>query len=468
MTICITFGLHSTTRSFSKGDRLATLLFLRSIVFSQMFGILFLGSAFGKVQEINPEVCNKKAVFRLKGADPAVVRLKLESALDIRVLSFGDFYVAVSKTSSGERLKNSLEKTINQNFAETLRSNVETGRYTRYEAEEDIARFFKPPPFFGLKQINWTSMQSPVSMPPAVAVLDNGVFMDHPALTRKKMYFVGSLPRLRIHCGASSNGLDVTNLFHSIGRKRTCTTGRVDYPHGTKVAGIIAADRERGTSKSVLIDARIIPIKVTQRRNSVCGINVALGMFAANDLSRLLNRPITINLSLGIKKIRNPVTLALIEHAVREASNRDNIVVAAVGNGHSEACNEKVYPASFSGSFKNVISVGAFGRNYSVIRPRGLYWSNFGKCVNIAAPGEGITSTALKKRYFAKINKSSAATPFVAATAAQIQAMCPKLGVRATRTTILDSSTYGRYRLIQRSLNFASSLQNAVKNPNCR
>jgi len=100
----------------------------------------------------------------------------------------------------------------------------------------------------------------------------------------------------------------------------------------------------------------------------------------------------------------------LIDRTVALAVQLGTTVVVAAGNAGASACN--VSPAAAP----EAITVGA--SNISDGMPS---WSNYGACVDILAPGVGITSAWVGSATAAKtISGTSMATPHVAGVAAQI------------------------------------------------
>ncbi|MFZ5848526.1 MAG: S8 family serine peptidase [Actinomycetota bacterium] len=207
-----------------------------------------------------------------------------------------------------------------------------------------------------------------------VAVVDTGVDGTHPDLT-------GQL---------TAAGFDFVT---------DSGDGRVDLnKHGTHVAGIVAAVQGNSVGVAGLApQAKVMPIRVLDANGSGYNSDVAQGVTYAAD-----HGADVINLSLG-GSYADPV----LQSAVNYALGKGVIVVAAAGNERTEG-NPVTYPAAFPG----VVAVAA-----TTDADASSWFSNTGSYVDVAAPGSSILSTVPGGGYV-KLNGTSMATPYVAATAA--------------------------------------------------
>ncbi|SCL35795.1 type VII secretion-associated serine protease mycosin [Micromonospora pallida] len=218
-----------------------------------------------------------------------------------------------------------------------------------------------------------------------VAVLDTGVYAEHPDLAGRV--------------------LDGTRL---IGRD---DQGKVDERnHGTGVAGLIAArGGGRGRALGIAPGAKILPVTIAT--NTFAGSNLPEGIRYAVDHGAKV-----INISNG-----GPSTSPALDEAVRYAQSRDVVVVAAAGNAE-QGDTGVLYPARLPG----VIAVGATDRN-------GETWSGGtrGEQLAITAPGVDISTTAgrwsdLTEGGYVTVDGTSAAAPLVAGAAALIRSRYPQ------------------------------------------
>ena len=199
--------------------------------------------------------------------------------------------------------------------------------------------------------------------PVKVAVIDSGVDAGHPE-------FVGRIAAGHAYVGSPSSW-------------RTDTCG-----HGTFVAGEIAANPFNGVGMAGLaFNAKLLVAKVTDSSCNVSTEGEIDGIRWAVDRGARV-----INLSIG--GTRDPEDSQLDsfsppeEAAVQYAYSRGVLVVAAVGNGTSEAkmpWNWADYPAALP----HVLGVAAIKQNGSVPD----YSNRDKQYVDIAAPGGPIFST---------------------------------------------------------------------------
>lgn len=149
------------------------------------------------------------------------------------------------------------------------------------------------------------------------------------------------------------------------------TTSNDCSGHGTSVASVAA-----GKTLGVAPQATIVPIRVF----SCAGTGYqsysieALSWVASNHPGG----PAVINMSLG-----GDYSYAY-NAAVQTAIDRGFTVVVSAGNETSDACWAS--PASA----RNAITVGATDRNDAM-----SYFSNYGSCVDIMAPGSSITASSM-------------------------------------------------------------------------
>ncbi len=168
--------------------------------------------------------------------------------------------------------------------------------------------------------------------------------------------------------------------------------------HGTHVAGIAAAATNNGKGVAgVGFDSSLMNAKVLGDDGSGYYSWVANGIiWAANNGAKV------INLSLG-----GPAPSSALKYAVDYAWNKGSVLVAAAGNSGNKSPS---YPAYYT----NCIAVAATDSNDAK-----AWFSNYGKWVDIAAPGVGILSTMPGNQY-ASWSGTSMASPYVAGVAALV------------------------------------------------
>jgi type VII secretion-associated serine protease mycosin len=174
--------------------------------------------------------------------------------------------------------------------------------------------------------------------------------------------------------------------------------------HGTAVASLI-----NGRDHGVAPEATVLSIRVTEQEE-VDGTTVGRTAGSAG-LATAIRRAVdqgadVINLSLV-----SYADDSQVRAAVADASARDAVVVAAVGN-RADQGNPTPFPAAYDG----VIGVGAIG-----LDGRRLPTSQVGSYVDLVAPGAQILAAG-------ELHEgTSFATPFVAAAAALVREYRPKL-----------------------------------------
>ena len=195
-----------------------------------------------------------------------------------------------------------------------------------------------------------------------VAILDSGAETSHPLLQ-----------------GRLLPGYDFNNPAGEMGDA---------YGHGTFVAGILADV----TGENV----HLLPMQVTDSYGKVpVSYTVAALEQAMASGARI------INMSFGAQGVNE-----ILERAVADAQAAGAVIVAAAGNDRKDAGG--YYPAGYPG----VVTVANLSNAETLSAT-----SNFGACVELAAPGTTIYSAALGggMKY---MNGTSFSAPFVTAAAA--------------------------------------------------
>lgn len=260
-----------------------------------------------------------------------------------------------------------------------------------------------------------------------VAVLDDGVEMSHPDLARN------IVPGYDAVLGeAGGNPVSIRD------------------DHGTSVAGIIAAVKDNGIGISgVAPNCKLLPVRVGEdiyisHSAAASGINWAWN-----------NGADVINCSWG-GGTPNTLLTAEISRATTMGRNGKGCVVVfasgtTVGGDHVGVS----YPASLY----YVLAVGAMsreGKRQSLSSPDGTWSSNYGRTLDVIAPGDAIATTDrsgvlgydISSAYFDKFWGTSAAAPHAAGVAALILSKYPELDQAAVRRAIewgctrLSSYTY--------------------------
>ena len=181
--------------------------------------------------------------------------------------------------------------------------------------------------------------------------------------------------------------------------------------HGTHVAGTVI-----GKTAGVAKGATAVSVRVLDCQGSGAYSQVIAGldwMTGRADAARAV-----ANMSLG-----GPYSQATND-AVARATATGVVMVVASGNNNADACTKT--PASAP----SAITVGATTRTDARAS-----FSNYGPCVDLHAPGDGIYSSLITGGYGTKSGTSMAA-PHVAGVAARYRSVNPTASMAAVTDTI--------------------------------
>jgi major intracellular serine protease len=166
--------------------------------------------------------------------------------------------------------------------------------------------------------------------------------------------------------------------------------------HGTHVAGIICAeDNDRGVV-GVAPKAKVIPVKVLDKKGSGDLRRVADGIYWAAD-----QKVDFITMSLG-----SPTPVPIVHKAIQYAVKKNIVIFCAAGN--AGRTREIFYPAAYP----ETIGIGAIDQNFDRAN-----FSCTGPDLDFLAPGVSITST-VPTNWYATLSGTSMANPFVVGIAA--------------------------------------------------
>jgi subtilisin family serine protease len=222
-----------------------------------------------------------------------------------------------------------------------------------------------------------------------IYVIDTGVFIEHQDFG-----------------GRASAG------FSSIddGRGSTDCNG-----HGTHVAGTAA-----GTRYGVAKGAQVVAVRVLgcDGSGTIAGVIAGVDWVTANAVS-----PAVANMSLGGGASPS------LDQAVARSIESGVVYAVAAGNDNADACGSS--PASTP----TAITVGA-----SASDDRRAWFSNFGACVDLFAPGLDIVAPWYTSEVAtATISGTSMATPHVAGVIARYLAANPSADPAAVRDTLVEN-----------------------------
>ncbi|XP_065886753.1 uncharacterized protein [Dysidea avara] len=167
--------------------------------------------------------------------------------------------------------------------------------------------------------------------------------------------------------------------------------------HGTHVAGTVIGDNFGLARKATAIAVRVLN---NGGSGSYAGVIAGVNYSANDHVEKKV--PSVANMSLG-----GPVDQGLLD--ALEAAYKDGLlVVAAAGNSATDACNSSPAASDFATTVGAIDEFDTFA-----------YFSNYGRCVEIQAPGVSIMSAYLNGGK-AILSGTSMAAPHVAGVAAKL------------------------------------------------
>ncbi|CAO3610472.1 unnamed protein product [Mucor hiemalis] len=201
--------------------------------------------------------------------------------------------------------------------------------------------------------------------------------------------------------------------------------------HGSHCSGTIGGKKYGIAKKSIPVAVKVLASNGSGSMSDVVkGVDWATGQYL-NDKKAALKagkkfKGSAANMSLGGGKART------LDEAVDGAVDAGLVFAVAAGNDNQDAC--KYSPAAS----EKAITVGA-----STIGDERAYFSNFGKCVDVFAPGLNVLSIWNTNKYATNtISGTSMASPHVAGLAAYIiSQQDEELPAKEIKNKILELAT---------------------------
>ncbi|KAI3654096.1 hypothetical protein MP228_000815 [Amoeboaphelidium protococcarum] len=184
------------------------------------------------------------------------------------------------------------------------------------------------------------------------------------------------------------------------------STGGDPYGHGTHVAGTIG-----GLLFGVAKKVNLVGVRVLNSYGYGSWSQILAGLNWAANRIKTTKKPSVINMSIS-----GPASAA-VNNAVNSLIRQGIHVVVAAGNNGDDACAYSPAGALYA------FTVGSTGKSDQISS-----FSNFGKCVDIYAPGEQILAAWTNNDYAAAWDQgTSMAAPHVAGVKALWLSINPKL-----------------------------------------
>jgi hypothetical protein len=252
-----------------------------------------------------------------------------------------------------------------------------------------------------------------------VAVVDSGVRLSHPDLAPNLWRNPDEIPGN--HKDDDGNGYvdDVHGV--DLTGEHSLDDGQ---GHGTHVAGTIAAARNGKGVVGVAYEAELMVVRILDSHGSGTTQMLADGIrYAAANGARIIN--LSLETEADDPKVRA---------AIRQAAAENVLIICSAGNTGANVDRRPLYPVSIPAD--NLVGVAATtSADDGEAIPQ---FSNFGPLsVPVAAPGEGVVSTASDGGYETRSGTSMAA-PHVSGVAALMASIAPRLSAQELRALLLE------------------------------
>ncbi len=278
-----------------------------------------------------------------------------------------------------------------------------------------------------------------------VAVIDTGVDPEHPDLTDNLWINSGEMEG----DGIDNDGNGYVDDIHGYDFRNRDGNPEDQWGHGTLIAGIIGAEGNNGLGTvGVAWHSQLMILKVFGASGGArLDDYVGAIRYAVANGANVINASWIIPPQPGDPEIRS------LKDAIREAQAAGVIVVAAAGNNAFDLDENPLYPAAYSETLENVISVAGLNEEGGFLSE-----SNYGiNTVTLAAPGENVVGTYLEGSY-ATLTGTSASTAVVTGVIALMLAQHPEI---APADIVNDLISYGTRASVVENKTATGSILNA-------
>ena len=250
-----------------------------------------------------------------------------------------------------------------------------------------------------------------------VAVIDTGLETTHPDIAANVWTNPGEIPGN----GIDDDGDGYVDDVHGWDFVNNDPVPDDVWSHGTSCAGIIAAVQDNSLGVTGIAPlVQIVPLKACNDSGYLYDSYVVPALLYAADHGCQV-----ISMSFYGDQV-TPSEAAAIDYCWAHGC----LPVAAAGN------DSQVFPY-YPGAYEHTLAVGA----HDVSDNRSSF-SNFGSWVDVAAPGEGISTTTTGAGYTSGFAGTSGACPHVAGIAALLFSLVPTATNAQVRDAIEDSAIF--------------------------
>ena len=265
----------------------------------------------------------------------------------------------------------------------------------------------------------WDIVKGEDSSPPVViAIVDDGSDWRHEDLLANVWTNADEIP---------DNGIDDDNNgfiddVHGVNFCNRDDTNNDPFEprlsgHGTRVAGTASGV----TNNSVGVAGAAWNAQLMH----TCGLSYAGVLYAAANGADIINA----SWSGGSLEVST-----FVAQSLDLATDMGALVVASAGNANLNSDLYRFYPSSYP----RVLSVGATAKDSR----RRASFSNYGKMVNVFAPGVGIITTVVNDEYTFSASGTSFSSPLVSGVAALVKTRYPDISPDALREQIRLASEH--------------------------
>lgn len=253
-----------------------------------------------------------------------------------------------------------------------------------------------------------------------VAVIDTGINYKHPSL-KDNMWVNEAEKNGKPNVDDDHNGfVDDIHGYNFVDRNGDPMD---DQMHGSHCAGVIGAKGNDGIDVAgVNWNVRLMALKFLS----------AKGGGSTSDAIKAIDYAIKMKAQILSNSWGGGPYSRSLNKAIGRANTAGILFVAAAGNDGTNIDIIPTYPASYSQP--NIVTVASVGPNGTKSS-----FSNYGRSVHLAAPGEQILSTVLNSET-QRLSGTSMATPHISGIAALVLAQNPKMTALEVKNRLIASA----------------------------